>query len=80
MFLVSRPITAKIKTRDRPQKHKLVNVVACGLVFSRLIGFFLATQLYSRNICGVHGFPGLTATSIIHANYFAVSDWLQSPG
>ena len=80
MFLVSRPITAKIKTRDRPQKQKLVNVVACGLVFSRLIGFFLANNYIPEIFRVFTVFPGLTATSIIHANYFAVSDWLQSPG
>ena len=32
------------------------------LVFSRLIGFFLATQ-YFRNISVVHGFPGLTVSA-----------------
>ena len=37
-----------------------INVLACGSVFSCLFGFFLATQ-HSRDISGVHGFPGLTA-------------------
>ena len=32
------------------------------LVFSRQIGFFLATQ-YFRNISVVHGFPGLTVSA-----------------
>ena len=43
-----------------PQNHKLTNVLACGLVFSRLTGFSLARQEHSRNVSGVHGFPGLT--------------------
>ena len=38
-----------------------INVLACGSVFSCLFGFFLATQ-HSRDISGVHGFPGLTIT------------------
>ena len=35
-------------------------ILACSSVFLCLIGFFLATQKHSRNICGVHGFPSLT--------------------
>ena len=35
-----------------------INVLAFGSVFSCLFGFFLATQ-HSRDISGVHGFPGL---------------------
>ena len=31
-------------------------VAVCGLVISCLIGLFLATQLHSINISGVHGF------------------------
>ena len=27
---------------NKPQNHKLINILACGLVFSGLIGFFLA--------------------------------------
>ena len=42
-----------------PQNHKLTDVLACGLVFSWLIGFSLAGQQYSTKISGVHGFPGL---------------------
>ena len=33
------------------------DVLACGSVFSRLIGLFLATQKHSRNISGVHSLP-----------------------
>jgi len=29
---------------NKPQNHKLITDVACGLVYSLLIGFFLATQ------------------------------------
>ena len=45
-----------------PQYHKLINDLACGLVFSRLIAFFLGTQYHSRNISGVHGFSGLVVS------------------
>ena len=38
----------------------IINVLACGLVFLHLIGFFLATQKHSRNNSGVLGFPGPT--------------------
>ena len=44
--------------------HKLINFLACGSVFSHLIGFSLATQYYFRNISGVLGFPGLTVRSL----------------
>ena len=37
-----------------------ITVAVCSLVFSRLIGFFLATQLHSINISGVHGFRSFT--------------------
>ena len=61
IFIVLWPITAKLRARDLAKKnHKLINVLACGLVFSHLIGFSLARQKHSRNISGVHGFPGLT--------------------
>ena len=53
MFLVLQPITAKIKTSalaTKPRTYYIINVVACGLVFSRPIGSFLATTYYFRNI------------------------------
>ena len=37
----------------KPHNHKIINVLACGSVFSCLIAFFLATQ-HSRDISGVH--------------------------
>ena len=46
MFFVLQPITAKIKTgalATKPQTNYRINGVACGTVFSRLIGSFLAT-------------------------------------
>ena len=54
MFFVLRPIRAKIKTSalaTKPQTYDryIINVVACGIVFSRLIGSFLATNHYFRN-------------------------------
>ena len=53
MFFVLQPITAKIKTRalaTKPQTYYIINVVACGIVFSCLIGSFLAINYYFRNI------------------------------
>ena len=52
MFFVLGPITAKIKTSalaTKPQTYYVIYVVACGIVFSRLIGSFLATNPYFRN-------------------------------
>ena len=72
MFIVLRPITAKIRTCEQAINHQLIiNVLACGLVFSHLIGFFLATQ-HSRNISGVDGFSGLTG-SVHLLRFFFVS-------
>ena len=45
---------------NKSQNHKLVTVAVCGIVFSRLIGLFLATQQHSINISGVHGFVSFT--------------------
>ena len=47
--------------------------LACGLAFSRLIGFFLTTQSHSRNISGVHCFPGLTVKSFPAAGHVATA-------
>ena len=72
IFIVLRPIIAKIRTCEQATNHKLINVLACGLVFSHLIGFFLATQQHSRNISGVDGFSGLTG-SVHLLRFFFVS-------
>ena len=56
MFTVLRPIT---RHASKSQNLILINVIACSVVFSCLIGFFIATQ-HSRNISGVHSFPGST--------------------
>ena len=72
MFIVLRPITAKIRTCEQATNHKKINVLACGLVFSHPIGFFLATQQHSRNISGVDGFSGLTG-SVHLLRFFFVS-------
>ena len=59
---VYRVMTNQLKSGhvNWPQNHKITNVLACGLVFSRWIGFSLAGQWHSRNISGVHALPGLT--------------------
>ena len=43
MFIVLRPITAKIRKRELATKPQ-TNVLACALVFSCLTGFSLAVQ------------------------------------
>ena len=51
-------ITAKIRTRELGTK--LINVLACGLFFSHMIGFSLVAWF------SLHGFPGLTVTLANH--------------
>ena len=34
----------RVRHASKPQNHKLIHILACGLVFSQLIGLFLATQ------------------------------------
>ena len=47
---------------SKPQNQKLINV----LVFSHLIGSFLAPQKHSRNISGFHSFPGLAVSGHLY--------------
>ena len=45
----------------QPQNHKLINYRSSQqFSFLCAIGLFLLTQQHSRNLSGVHGFPGLT--------------------
>ena len=51
MFFVLRPITAKIKTSalaTKPQTYYIINVVACSIVFSRLMALFLQQIIISE--------------------------------
>ena len=44
MLIVYWLITVKFRTREQTSNHNLITVAVCGLVISRLIGLFLATQ------------------------------------
>lgn len=59
--IVNWPITAKVQ--DSLANLKTSNPIivdVCSLVFSRLTGFCLATQLHYVNISDVHGFLSFT--------------------
>ena len=48
MFIVLRPITAKIRSCKHAINHQLINVLACGLVFSNLICFFSCNTTFQK--------------------------------
>ena len=62
MLIVYWLITVKFSIREQTSIHNLITVALCGLVISRLIGLFLATQKHSINSSGVHGYVSFTVT------------------
>ena len=59
--LCTEPITIKFKAREKNSKPQPITTAVCGLISSRLIGFFHAT----KDISGFHVFLSFTVINIL---------------
>lgn len=54
-----------VMTKNRQASNKTTNIVACGLVFSCLIGFFLWYDNIPETFYSVYSFVGLATIEVI---------------
>ena len=67
MFIVLRPITAKISLRQLATKpQKLIDILACSLVSHSQLAFILQHNNIPETFSGAHSFPSLIVKMFYH--------------